>query len=124
DIVYFKTPESEGCGTVWHPTQKPVELGRYLIKTFTNSGDVVLDNASGAGSFLVAALLEGRNFVGIEKNQDARLFKNEYIDLINTSKTRLKNALWADTKILFSKTLKRVGLIKEFMNNGKLKSSV
>ena len=124
DIVYFKTPESEGCGTVWHPTQKPVELGRYLIKTFTNPGDVVLDNASGAGSFLVAALLEGRNFVGIEKNQDARLFKNEYINLINTSKTRLENAFWADTKIMFSKTLKRVGLIKEFMKNGKLKSSV
>ena len=33
DVIYFKTPESEGDGKVWHPTQKPVELGRYLIRT-------------------------------------------------------------------------------------------
>jgi site-specific DNA-methyltransferase (adenine-specific)/modification methylase len=124
DIVYFKTPESEGCGTVWHPTQKPVELGRYLIKTFTNPGDVVLDNASGSGSFLLAAILEGRNFVGIEKNQDARLFKDEEIDLIEVSKKRLEDAFWDKTNIIFSKTIKRVGLIKEFVKNGKLKASV
>jgi len=124
DIVYFKTPESEGCGTVWHPTQKPVELGRYLIKTFTNPGDVVLDNASGAGSFLVAALLEGRNFIGIEKNQDAKLFKNEYIDLIDITKARLENAIWDNTEIVFSKTIKRFGIIKDFIKHGKLKSSI
>jgi DNA modification methylase len=41
DFVYFKTAESEG--QVYHPTQKPVELGRYLIKTFTNPGDVILE---------------------------------------------------------------------------------
>jgi site-specific DNA-methyltransferase (adenine-specific)/modification methylase len=124
DIVYFKTPESEGCGTVWHPTQKPVELGRYLIKTFTNPGDVVLDNTSGSGSFLLAAMLEGRNFVGIEKNQDARLFKDEEIDLIEVSKERLEKAFWDNTEIIFSKMIKRVGLIKEFIKNGKLKASV
>lgn len=124
DIVYFKTPESEGCGTVWHPTQKPVKLGRYLVKTFTNPGDVVLDNTAGAGSFLVAAMLEGRNFVGIEKNQDARLFKDECVDLINISKTRLENAFWGNAEVVFSKTLKKVGLIKEFAKNGKLKASI
>lgn len=64
DVLYFKTAEAEG--KVVHPTQKPVSLGRYLIKTFTNPGDVVLDNTSGAGSFLISALLEGRNFIGIE----------------------------------------------------------
>ena len=78
DIVYFKTAESEG--EVVHPTQKPVELGRYFIRTFSNPGDVVLDNTSGSGSFLVAALLEGRNFIGIEKNEDVALFKKDKID--------------------------------------------
>jgi DNA modification methylase len=42
DFVYFKTAESEG--QVYHPTQKTVELGRYLIRTFTNPGDTFLDN--------------------------------------------------------------------------------
>lgn len=65
DIIYFKTAESEG--KVVHPTQKPVELGRYLIRTYTNPGEIVLDNTCGSGSFLVAALKEGRNFIGIEK---------------------------------------------------------
>lgn len=124
DIVYFKTAESEGCGTVWHPTQKPVELGRYFIKTFTNPGDTILDNASGSGSFLLAAMLEERNFVGIEKNQDARLFKDEYIDLISVSKERLRSNLWSKPKLMFSKHLKRFGLIKEFIQNGALKASV
>lgn len=64
DCVYFKTAESEG--TVYHPTQKPVELGRYLIRTFTNEGDIVLDNACGSGSFLISALLENRQFIGIK----------------------------------------------------------
>ena len=63
DFVYFKTAESEG--KVYHPTQKPVELGRYLIRTFSNPGDTILDNACGSGSFLVAAALERRNYIGI-----------------------------------------------------------
>lgn len=78
DIVYFKTSESEG--EVIHPTQKPVSLGRYFVRTYTNPGAVVLDNTSGSGSFLVAALLEGCNFVGIEKNADVALFKKDAID--------------------------------------------
>lgn len=90
DIIYFKTAESEG--PVYHPTQKPVELGRYLIKTYTNKGDVVLDNTCGSGSFLVAAILEGRNFIGIEKNEDVKLFKNEKIDYIKISKHRVQSA--------------------------------
>lgn len=91
DVVYFKTAESEG--SVWHPTQKPVALGRYLIRTFTNPGDLVLDNAFGSGSFLVAAALEGRSFVGIERNEDVTLFKGETIDYIHVAYQRLIEAL-------------------------------
>ena len=53
DIIYFKTAESEG--DVYHPTQKPVALGQYLIKTYTEEGAVILDNAFGSGSFLISA---------------------------------------------------------------------
>lgn len=87
DVVYFKTAESEG--TVWHPTQKPVELARYLIRTYTNPGDIVLDNSFGSGSFLVAAAMEGRDFCGIEKNEDVHLFKKDAIDYLDVAHQRL-----------------------------------
>ena len=90
DVVYFKTAESEG--KVWHPTQKPVSLGRYLIRTFTRPGEVVLDNAFGSGSFLVAAVLEGRNYVGIEKNEEMRQFKRHPTDYVAIAQHRLREA--------------------------------
>lgn len=92
DIVYFKTAESEAERTVWHPTQKPVELGRYLVRTFSNEGDVVLDNAFGSGSFLVAAAIEKRRFIGIERNEEVHLFKNEQIDYVALAAERLTRA--------------------------------
>lgn len=90
DVVYFKTAESEG--KVYHSTQKPVELGRYLIKTFTDENAVVLDNACGSGSFLVSAILENRKFIGIEKNEDIQLYKNHKIDLIDVCNERISEA--------------------------------
>ncbi len=90
DVVYFKTAESEG--PVYHPTQKPVELGRYLIKTFTKPGDIVLDNTCGSGSFLVSAVLEGRKFIGIEKNQEVYLFRKNKVDYIEVCRDRIKQA--------------------------------
>lgn len=89
DTLYCKTSESEAGGQVWHPTQKPVALGRYLIRMFTGEGDVVLDNAFGSGSFLVAAALEKRRFIGIEKNEEVHLFKENKIDYIKVAKGRL-----------------------------------
>lgn len=90
DVVYFKTAESEG--PVFHPTQKPAELGRYLIKTFTNPDDIVLDNTCGSGSFLVSAVLEGRKFIGIEKNKEVYLFKKKRVDYIEVCKQRVTEA--------------------------------
>ena len=52
-----------------HPKQKPVDLCEYLIKSYTDAGDIVLDNAMGSGSTGVAALNLGRRFIGIEMNQ-------------------------------------------------------
>lgn len=62
DALYCKTAESEAGGRVWHPTQKPVALGRYLIRMFTKPGEIVLDNAFGSGSFLVAIDLENSEY--------------------------------------------------------------
>lgn len=52
-----------------HPTEKPVDLLKYLIKTHSNEGELILDNTMGSGSTGVAAILNGRRFVGIEKEQ-------------------------------------------------------
>lgn len=111
DVVYFKTAESEG--PVWHPTQKPVELGRYFIRTYTNPGAVVLDNTCGSGSFLVAALLEGRNFIGIEKNSETFLFKEKPLDCIHICKERLYK-VWRTIGWQQKQTIFISDLIKEF----------
>lgn len=113
DIIYFKTAESEG--KVIHPTQKPIELGRYFIRTYSNPGDLILDNTFGSGSFLVAALLEGRNFVGIEKNKDVELFKKSDINFIDEAKKRLRDA-WIKIDSDRKKTIALNNVIEEFAN--------
>lgn len=56
-----------------HPTQKPVSLMEYLVRTYTNEGETVLDNCMGSGTTGVACVNTGRNFIGIEK--DSEYFK-------------------------------------------------
>ena len=53
-----------------HPTQKPVALMEYLVRTYTNEGDTVLDNCMGSGTAGVACVNTGRRFIGIEKEPD------------------------------------------------------
>ena len=69
NLLYFKRDKDKV-----HPTQKPVDLLRYLIRTYTNNNALVLDNTCGSGSTCVAAIREKRNFIGIELN-------NEYFDI-------------------------------------------
>jgi site-specific DNA-methyltransferase (adenine-specific) len=64
DVLYFNKDKEK-----LHPTQKPIELCKYLIKTYTNEGDVVLDCCMGSGSTGVAALEENRNFIGYELDE-------------------------------------------------------
>jgi site-specific DNA-methyltransferase (adenine-specific) len=52
-----------------HPTQKPLALLEYMVKTYTNEGDTILDSCMGSGTTGVAALNLGRNFIGIEKDE-------------------------------------------------------
>ena len=61
DVIEFKRDKEK-----LHPTQKPVALLEYLIKTYTNEGDLVLDNCMGSGSTGVACINTNRNFIGIE----------------------------------------------------------
>ena len=61
DIVQFnRDPDA------WHPTQKPVDLLRYLVLTYTNEGDTVLDNCMGSGTTAIACIKERRHFIGFE----------------------------------------------------------
>lgn len=62
NIINFKTVTKNKT----HPTEKPVKLLEYLIKTFSNEGDIVLDSCMGTGSTGVAALNTNRNFIGYE----------------------------------------------------------
>ena len=62
--------EKEHDSTVFHPTQKPVELIEWLIKTYTNEGEVVLDNCMGSGTTAVACQNTGREFIGFELNKE------------------------------------------------------
>lgn len=59
-----------------HPTQKPVDLFEYLIQTYTNENEVILDNCVGSGTTAVAAINTGRQFIGIER-------ETEYVEIAN-----------------------------------------
>ena len=61
---------SNGNSNTLHPTQKPIDLLAYLIRTYTNEGETILDNTMGSGSTIVAAIQEGRNAIGIERDAD------------------------------------------------------
>ena len=80
DIIEFK--KDSGL----HPTQKPVALLEYLIKTYTNENDLVIDNCMGSGSCGLAAINTGRNFIGIEL--DEKYF--------NIAKERINNVVRKD----------------------------
>lgn len=62
--------DKEHDGNYHHPTQKPVNLIRWLIRTYTNEGDLVLDNCMGSGTTAVACIKEKRHFIGYEITKD------------------------------------------------------
>jgi site-specific DNA-methyltransferase (adenine-specific) len=68
--VLFFNREQSG----YHPTQKPVDLMRYLINTYTNKSDTVFDGFMGSGTTAIASIIEDRNFIGAE-------LKAEYFEI-------------------------------------------
>lgn len=79
-VQYFVTAENEGK---LHPTQKPVALFEWLVKTYTNENETVLDPCMGSATTAIACLNTGRKFIGFE-------LKKEYFEV---AKTRVKNYL-------------------------------
>ena len=76
ELRYPSSWQKFNCEVGFHPTQKPVALFEYLIKTYTNEGDLVLDNCAGSGTTGVACQNLNRDFILIEKEQ-------KYINIIN-----------------------------------------
>ena len=65
DIIKYEREQDS-----FHPTQKPVDLLRYLIRTYANEGDTILDNCMGSGTTAVACIREKRHFIGFELNKE------------------------------------------------------
>jgi len=85
---YPKTVQKFKQEKGFHPTQKPVEMMEYFIKTYTNEGDTVLDNTMGSGTTGVAAVNLGRRFIGMEKEQ-------KYFDIAKKRITEIaENSRW------------------------------
>ncbi len=83
-VLEFATDKQKGS---FHPTQKPVALLEYLIKTYTNEGDVVLDNCMGSGSTGVACINTNRDFIGIELDEKYFNIAKQRIEQATTSQT-------------------------------------
>lgn len=70
DIININQMPNNSNEKIGHPTQKPVALFEYLIKTYTNEGELVLDNTAGSGTTAIAAINTNRKWVCIEKDKD------------------------------------------------------
>jgi len=86
-VIYFK---SERCHPRLHPTQKPVALFEYLIKTYTNKDDLVLDNCMGSGTTAVACKQLGRHYIGFEINKEYyKIAKQRLVNIVYQEKLNL-----------------------------------
>ena len=77
-----------------HPTQKPIALLEYLIRTYTNYGKTVLDFTMGSGSTGVACVNTGRNFIGIERDDHYFSVAKERIEKAQKNETELQVAFY------------------------------
>lgn len=87
DVLRFKWDTQKSA---LHPTQKPVALLEYLIRTYTNPGDVVLDNCMGSGSTGVACAKTGRRFIGMELDETYFSIAKERIEACKREQTPLR----------------------------------
>ena len=79
DIIKFAGVNNSSSSTV-HPTQKPVNLCEYLVKTYTDEGQTVLDNCMGSGTTGIACINTNRNFIGIELDDNCFKIAQERIE--------------------------------------------
>ncbi len=95
-ILKYKKPSQFGSNkqrekNSLHPTQKPVALFEYLIKTYTNKNEIVLDNTIGSGTTAVACLKTNRNFIGFETSK-------KYVNIANKRINKFKKEKYRDKK--------------------------
>ena len=79
NILNYSNPNNN----LFHPTQKPIDLLEYLIKTYTNENEIVLDFTMGSGSCGVASINTNRKFIGIELDEN----------YFNTAKELIENEI-------------------------------
>ena len=86
-IVFFNNlGNNQFHKELWHPTQKPVDLLRYLVLTYTNEGDTVLDNCMGSGTTAIACIKEHRHFIGFELSKE---YFDKAVKRIDTERRQL-----------------------------------
>jgi len=83
-ILTFSKPHPS---TTIHPTQKPIELCEYLIKTYTNENALILDNCMGSGTTIIAAINTNRNYIGFES--DEKYFNDANLRILNNEKIKI-----------------------------------
>jgi len=83
-VLQFANPS--GAGHL-HPTQKPIDLISYLVRTYTNEGDTVLDNCMGSGTTAIACIKEKRHFIGFELNKE---YYEKAVKRIEAEQSQLK----------------------------------
>lgn len=79
-VLHISNPRIRGG----HPTQKPLELFEYLIRTYTEPGEVVLDNVIGSGTTAVAALRAGRHFIGMESSAEYLIMARDRVNALTS----------------------------------------
>jgi len=105
-VQYFTTAEFDGK---FHPTQKPIALFEYLIKTYSKEGNLVLDNCIGAGTTAIACKKNNRNFIGIELEQ-------KYVDICNSRLREIQVSLDVDKKeVAIPPKDKSLGILATFL---------
>ena len=81
--IFFRNPNNKNI----HPTQKPIPLFEHLIKTYTNEGEVVLDNCMGSGTTAIACMNINRNYIGFELDEE---YYNVSLDRIKKHKEEME----------------------------------
>lgn len=89
-VLLFPTDKQQEA---LHPTQKPVALFEYLIETYSNKGDIVLDNCIGSGTTAISCINTDRNYIGIELDEDYYKIANNRINE-HIQENQFKNGLY------------------------------
>ena len=98
-------------GSTLHPTQKPVALCEYLIKTYTNENDIVLDNCAGSMSTAIACINTNRQYIMIEKDENYFNIGKKYLEKVikHILLLKIKNLmLYSNPNVINAYTLKHI----------------